>query len=1366
MEFRILGPLEIVDGERSVRLGSAKQRTLLAALLVHAGEVVSSDRLIDVLWGDSPPPTAAGTLQGYVSRLRHALIPADRSEPETELASQAPGYVLQVPAGQIDADRFEALVAEARGESDPEGALARLDAALALWRGPALAEFADTEFARAEATRLEGIRLAAAGDRADLALDLGRHAELIGELEATVAASPLQERPRAQLMLALYRSGRQVEALRVFQDYRRYLADEMGLEPSAALQELEASMVRQDRELDLVPAATASAPVAEPPARIAPPPAPAPAREAGRGAEDLLDAGRTPPARATRSTVALPEGGTSLVGRRTELGWLRNRLEIAAHGRAEMILLDGEAGVGKTRVAQEVLDEAERAGMTVFTGRCYEQLDLAFLPLRESLLRAVIGSLAARAECAAELELATRIVDTPRDRDPGTDDRERTRQLLAVTRLIVEYARMKPTALLIDDLDWADNDTIDLLRHLLFRLEGEDAPLLVLATSRGDGSARAAAGIDRLRREPRCATLSVGPLAEFEAAELARQHGVTSPTAAREIAGASRGNPLVVEVLARQRAAGAASSAVPGGASTTMTAIVASDLDALSPAARGVVQMAAFLVPYCTRSAVAAVTGLSAPELDHALQEASERGVLAGGGHDIAFRQALYAHAAYATTPEVSRASIHRKLADALLAARERGEPVPLRAVAHHLVAADGRAESGLVIEYATRAGDEAIAAASWDEGARYYEAALARIEPEQDPAAALSLHRRAGLCRRNALELDRAVEHFDAAIALGAKSGDDETVTELYIWRMRCAIVGQQLLDPVAERDAFEQLVERAVDSAPALAADGLVEVSQTYWAEGQWQKAEDAARRAMEIADREGHATAYARATVTLSVPQWIRYDLEGSRASLEEGLARARAAENASALTGPLFRLPLVLTWLGRFAEAEALADEACDVAEQLNYPLEEGLPLAALTQIACARGDFDAVDRHAHQALLIQRLSGYSWAAGLFLPPLMWAGVARGRYETARDALDEWAGIAGPMEEVGMAVYRRYVDAMEGRSHEDGDRLPPLPREPMIGADSSAVAMLEIARREATRVDVQRAYDLLAEIDRRGGVMAGTFSGLVARSLGVAADLLGNEGEAITTLERAVSLGRALGAEPERARAEVDLAAILLRRGERDRAQVLLDDAGSTFGRLGMGPDEDRAATLAGGGATAPRGHATASATARTAVILFADVVDSTRLTEELGDVRYRQRAKTLEEQVNATIVAHEGTVVPGVNLGDGFIGLFASVQRALAASRRCARESDVTGLHLHLGVHSGEILVEGPRIFGGAVNRAARICGLSGPDEILVSETIREQARASGEVAFVDRGEHQLKGIAEPQRLYAVVEAEAANSPID
>ena len=239
VEFSALGPLGVTVDGQPVPLGSPKLRSVLAALLVDANSVVSSDRLIDILWGDDPPVSARSTLQKLVHRLR-LLVEPDQG-PDRLLLTRAPGYVLRVGPEEYDAARFEDRMLTARaqaGRGEPSAAVATLDAALRLWRGPAFVEFAYDDFARAEATRLEELRITAVEDRADAKLALGRHEQLIGELERTVGMHPLRERSRAQLMLALYRAGRQVEALRAYQDHRRYLVDELGIEPSAALRAL------------------------------------------------------------------------------------------------------------------------------------------------------------------------------------------------------------------------------------------------------------------------------------------------------------------------------------------------------------------------------------------------------------------------------------------------------------------------------------------------------------------------------------------------------------------------------------------------------------------------------------------------------------------------------------------------------------------------------------------------------------------------------------------------------------------------------------------------------------------------------------------------------------------------------------------------------------------------------------------------------------------------------------------------------------------------------------------------------------------------------------------------------------------------
>src|SRR5256886_14062283 len=241
VESRVLGPLAVVEDGRSVPLDRQRMRALLAFLLLHANEPVSSDRLIDEVWGPEPPKTAGASLQNYVSRLRKAI--------GAELiASQPAGYVLRVDPGRFDRARFEGLTSESRG-AEPRERAEKLRAALALWRGPALEDLAFEPFARDEVGRLEEARLAALEQRIDADLELGSAGELVGELEQLVGEQPLRERFRSQLMMALYRAGRQAEALSAYQDARRVLVDELGLEPSEELRALQQAILQHDPSL-------------------------------------------------------------------------------------------------------------------------------------------------------------------------------------------------------------------------------------------------------------------------------------------------------------------------------------------------------------------------------------------------------------------------------------------------------------------------------------------------------------------------------------------------------------------------------------------------------------------------------------------------------------------------------------------------------------------------------------------------------------------------------------------------------------------------------------------------------------------------------------------------------------------------------------------------------------------------------------------------------------------------------------------------------------------------------------------------------------------------------------------------------------
>jgi DNA-binding SARP family transcriptional activator len=240
-DFRILGPLEVSDETGPLLLGGQKQRAVLALLLLEPGRVVSTDRLIDALWGENPPRTANTSLQNFISQLRKTLGPE-------VLETKSPGYRLRIRPGELDLDRFRVLVEAARG-AEPVERAEKLRHALALWRGPALADFTFEAFAQPHIAHLEELRLGALEERVEADLETGAHADLIGELEALVEELPLRERLRGQYMLALYRAGRQAEALQAYQEGRRILVDQLGIEPSRDLQQLHGAILRQESGL-------------------------------------------------------------------------------------------------------------------------------------------------------------------------------------------------------------------------------------------------------------------------------------------------------------------------------------------------------------------------------------------------------------------------------------------------------------------------------------------------------------------------------------------------------------------------------------------------------------------------------------------------------------------------------------------------------------------------------------------------------------------------------------------------------------------------------------------------------------------------------------------------------------------------------------------------------------------------------------------------------------------------------------------------------------------------------------------------------------------------------------------------------------
>ena len=321
MDFRILGSLEALEEGERVALGGSRQRALLAVFLLHANETLSTDRLIDELWGERPPTTAGKTVQVRISRLRKALTAGgDDSRGNGLLVTRDYGYELVLDPDRLDSHRFERLAAEGRGElaaGRPEAAVSVLEGALSLWRGEPLGDLAYEPFAQLEIARLRDMRVVVREQLIDAKLALGGHSDVVGELEALIGENPLRERLRGQLMLALSRCERQADALQAYQDARRRLVEELGIEPGQRLRDLERAILAQDPALQLAP----------------------------------LEAAEPPP---------VLEASTQLVGREAEVDWLREQWRRLHGGAGRLVLIAGPGGMGKTRLAAELAAEAHR----------------------------------------------------------------------------------------------------------------------------------------------------------------------------------------------------------------------------------------------------------------------------------------------------------------------------------------------------------------------------------------------------------------------------------------------------------------------------------------------------------------------------------------------------------------------------------------------------------------------------------------------------------------------------------------------------------------------------------------------------------------------------------------------------------------------------------------------------------------------------------------------------------------------------------------------------------------------------------------------------------------------------------------------
>ncbi|WP_066365252.1 BTAD domain-containing putative transcriptional regulator [Herbidospora mongoliensis] len=715
--FRLFGPLEVRPGNGGpLDLGPPKQRAVLALLALEAGRIVPLDRLIDELWADEAPSSATGTLQAYISHLRRALEPGrpPRTPPKT-LLTKEPGYLLAVPPGQIDLARFTRLAEDGRRmlvRGDHRGARETLDKALDTWRGEPLAEFADYEFARPVAARLSEVHASASEDRLDARLALGDAASCVADLERLVQAHPYRERMWGLLVLALYRSGRQADALAAIRRVRALLADELGIEPGPDLRRIEKAVFDQSADLAFVP--------------------------------------ETPLAVAAAAPAAAPR----LIARGPQLARVAERVMDARRGRGGIVLITGEAGIGKTLFVRTAGEEARALGLRVVWGRCSEgDTAPAFWPWLQAVRE--LGEPGLEAAGLLSGEVAEPTVD------PGAALYDLHDKVFGA------LVAGGPTVVVLDDLHAADIASLRLLAFAAGQLHRRS--VLILATMRpepGREPEQLSGALAQLAREPGVERL---PLPPFGLADVAAFLGRDDPALAETLYQRTGGNPFYLGELLRLANSEHGLTEVPDG----VREVIGRRVARLPDRTRELLQVASALGRDVSLDVLSIAAGDSAEEIMSGLEPAVAVGLLSeSDGFDYRFSHVLVCESLYSGLPRVARARLHLKVGEAMESLPGGDVTARLPVLAHHFAMAARVGGARRAVEYAARAARRACAQRAYDEAVELYRRAVAALGTS-DPAKRVELLTELGRAQRATGDVSGAHAILEEAIELAETLGD-----------------------------------------------------------------------------------------------------------------------------------------------------------------------------------------------------------------------------------------------------------------------------------------------------------------------------------------------------------------------------------------------------------------------------------------------------------------------------------------------------------------------------------------------------------------------------------------------------------------
>jgi DNA-binding SARP family transcriptional activator len=1094
--YRILGPLELEVNGQPIDAGPPKQRAVLALLLISVSHVVPVDTIIDQLWGDEPPPRALGSLQAYVSNLRRLLEP-DRAprDPARTLITRSPGYVLCADDGCVDAVLFEQLLASGSANLEvgrlAEG-LADLDEGLGLWRGVPLADFAFEPFSGPERSRLEELRAGAEEDRAQIQLELGNHQSAVAELERLASDAPFRERRWELLMLALYRCGRQAEALQAFQTARRSLAEELGLEPGPRLQRIEGAILRQDAALEWRP--RRAVPLAE-----------------------LPDTGGPAPERDGE------QARTPLVGRHGELAELGLLLNQRGET-VEVVSLSGEAGIGKTTLVEELARRARRQALAVAWGRCVEIEGAPplwpWVSVMESLGVEMPGSLR-----------------TARSAQGGRPTERASFEYFAdLARLLVQAGRRKPTLIVLEDLHWADSSTLGVLRILCGDIR-ESKLRLVVTFRETDVSPEVSEALSALARVPGHRRVALGGLRTADVADLVSSvvGAAIEESVAERLRDRTDGNPFFLTELIKLLSSEGRLTAgdVEGRVPSVVSDVIRSRVLRLPADTQSLLSVASVCGQEFDFDVVCAVTGVDEDAALDLIEGAIATGIVKEPPLEIGrcqFCHALVRETLYLDVSGLRRARLHRRVAEAMEALYADGTEDHTDELAFHFWSALPAGTAEQAYAHSCRAAERAGAASAHAEAATQWEHALFLLDKVKTSAGVTryDLLLRLGLAERLAARAASSRQHLQQAAEVAEAEGDPVRAAEAAVaggsgsvWNWTGTYYGDPsyvaLLDRVAARLSDEPRL-RALVLASLAGEHANIVGDRTAAA------AADALSIARNLEDRD---VMFAALNASYIAAQGSP-DLGRRRDVAEELVEVARSVGFDRGVVGLLWR------FIARLQGGDSSADEDLEAASVFAAASRQP---ALLTYV-----EFNRALMALHRGPLVEAEAAIQRAVESFGFGHEWDGYTAQVFllHWLRGELPKLAELAGHfavhpapgLREAGAMALASVGRVEEARLAVCGGTPPRLP--PLLRDYTYCVALCVRAEAIALIGDSELAASCLDELAPFSGqlavVNAAVSMGAVDFYLGRLLSALGRPEAAIASFDRAAALNRGAGGRP--------------------------------------------------------------------------------------------------------------------------------------------------------------------------------------------------------------------------------------------